>query len=216
MNEKNDKTNYYPCDKKRFFKVADEIRKEMMNWPPLDEYVDITSMEYDYDAIVPHVTKNYYSEQVSGEGDRFGLEAYMGRLKKARIACPSCAIGCHDCDKLGGKYNDLITCQSHLWWYPGFQLDLPTFEDSVYCAHLCQIYGIDMWGITLGAQSLSELHKQGLITAGELEGLEVSNIQSMSNLIEKVAFRQGIGDTLADGVLGIINRFGKKTEKVTN
>jgi aldehyde:ferredoxin oxidoreductase len=58
-----------------------------------------------------------------------------------------------------------------------------------------------------------ELYERGIITREDTGGLELkSDFQTTLTLLEQIASREGIGDILAEGSLGIIKRFGKQCE----
>ena len=204
-------------DSARFFELADEIMTDIMDLPMRDEVVNVGFVEYHFDAMFRGQLKGYYSEacdDLVAARERFGPKVYLQRLKKARLGCHSCPIACRDIAQVRqGEYKGLITFQPHPAHCEGIRLELHNFEEATNFAHVSQIYGIDRMSFVAGAQFLIDLHKRGIITKDNLEGIEVGNEKSLTELLGKVAFRQGVGNALANGIQGIVNRFGQECEK---
>jgi aldehyde:ferredoxin oxidoreductase len=206
-------------DRAKFTELTHQIMAEVMNWPILDEYVNLGHVEYDSAALGRYALEGYYSQPcdpVSSE-ERFGHEVYLQRLKKARLACSSCPIACRDVEQVRQEEGKtLLTFQPHPDILVGLRLGLQSLEEVSRVAHFTQIYGVDRLSFASGATFLIDLYKRGIITKYDLEGIEMGNEKSFTELIEKVAFRQGVGNILADGLPGIVKRFGKECEKYSN
>lgn len=206
-------------DRARFTKLTNEIMTNIRNWPIRDEYVNVGHFEYDFNGLSRTMIRGYYSEVPDPVSDRekFGPEVHLQRLKKARLACPSCPIGCRYVDQVRqGEYKGTISFFAQAPYMLGVCFALRSLEDAFKVSHTCQIYGIDHFSFSKLAPFLIDLHERGVITKEDLEGLEMGNGKSFTELVEKVAFRQGVGDALADGLPGIVDRFGKECEKYTN
>jgi aldehyde:ferredoxin oxidoreductase len=72
--------------------------------------------------------------------------------------------------------------------------------------------GIDRTGFVTAADLLVYMANRGIIPKEDIEGLEM-NVPSLVKMIWKVAYRQGIGDAIADGLAGLKRRFGPEVEK---
>jgi len=88
--------------------------------------------------------------------------------------------------------------------------------DSIIAAdRLCDELGFDTIsaGVTVGFAM--ELFEKGILTTADTGGLELKfgNHQAMISLIRMMAFREGIGDVLSDGVKAAAARIGKGSEK---
>jgi aldehyde:ferredoxin oxidoreductase len=204
-------------DRARFIELTDEIMTDIMNWPIRDEVVRRGLAEYGFETAFRGQLKGYYNEacdDLVSAREKFGPEAYLQRILKARLGCLSCPIACRDVEQVRqGEYKGLITFQPHPAHCEGIRLDLQNFEEATNFIHISQIYGIDRMSFMAGAQFLIDLNKRGIIAKDDLEGIEIGNEKSLTKLLEKVAFRQGVGDALADGIQGVVTRFGKECEK---
>ncbi|MFC1670259.1 aldehyde ferredoxin oxidoreductase family protein [Spirochaetota bacterium] len=74
--------------------------------------------------------------------------------------------------------------------------------------------GIDLLEFGHAMAVLMELQEKGIVTPGKLDGISMDwgNYESLIKMMEKVAFREGIGDILAEGIVRSISHFGKEAE----
>jgi aldehyde:ferredoxin oxidoreductase len=198
-------------DEAAFNDITDQVLNDVMNWPELDEYVHIGHMEYDFEALARLTTRKYYSEITDIEAirDTLGPDYYVKHVKKARLGCPSCPIACRAIEQVRiGEHQGIITCQAHTVHFLAEHLDVKSLEDITTYAHYCNIYGVDYLSLTTSSEFILDLHKRGIVSKDDLEGLEVGYGQGFIELVKKVAYRKGVGDVLADSLAGFIRRFG--------
>ena len=140
------------------------------------------------------------------EFDKYWIKKYWGDFN-----CPV------TCLKLAviktGKFKGAI-CDNpdyELEAYLGTNLGIFTPEENIYLSYLinelglCGIQGGAVLGFT------AELYEKGIITKEDLDGikLEWGNAEAFAALAEKIAFRKGIGDILAEGVYRAALKLGK-------
>jgi aldehyde:ferredoxin oxidoreductase len=75
--------------------------------------------------------------------------------------------------------------------------------------------GIDLIEFGAGMSVIMEWFEKGIVTEKDLDGLTMTwgNHEAMVQMMEKIAFRQGVGDILADGIVKASSKFGKEAEK---
>ena len=80
------------------------------------------------------------------------------------------------------------------------------------CKELCNRYGMDQ---LTPIPFVMELLDRGVVTKEDLDGidLKVGNESAVMAMLEKIAYRQGIGDVLAEGSVEAARRIGKGAEK---
>ncbi len=80
---------------------------------------------------------------------------------------------------------------------------------------LCNKYSIDTLSTGVVIAFAMECYEKGLITKEDTEGLDLTwgNHESLVQLIEKIARRQGIGDLLAEGVKRAAIKIGKGADE---
>jgi aldehyde:ferredoxin oxidoreductase len=142
-----------------------------------------------------------------------GVTKYMGRF----TSCFSCPAGCMPVltiDK--GPYKGLIG--RGLWiqsmmYVEKLDIDEPTAAIK-YHTQLNQL-GLDGDECTVTIAWACECYEKGLLTKQDTDGLDLTwgNADAMIKLAEKIAYRQGIGNLLADGVLEASRKLGKGSEE---
>ncbi len=80
--------------------------------------------------------------------------------------------------------------------------------------HICNAYGLDTISAGCTVSFAMECYENGLITKEDTGGIELTwgNHQALVAITEKMAKREGIGDTLADGVKIAAEKIGKGAE----
>jgi aldehyde:ferredoxin oxidoreductase len=80
---------------------------------------------------------------------------------------------------------------------------------------LSNIYGLDTASTGGIIGFAMELYEKGIITKKNTGGLDLSwgNYSSMLKLVDMIAMRKGIGDTLANGIKYAAEKFGKGAER---
>ena len=204
------------ADRKEFIRLVNELLADIMTWPGREDLIHLGPMQLNFDGLAGiTTTKNYMTETFDIDRLReiFGPEVYLEKIKKARLSCQGCPLACRDIWEVReGKHKGLRSYQQGAAFSGGARLLLENFEDHAKYRDTMNRYGIDYFGFTGGVEYLLDLHKRGLVQKDALEGYDGS-IEEIVKLIEKVAKRQGIGDTLADGLEGVVRRFGKECEK---
>jgi len=151
------------------------------------------------------------ADKISGE-----LLVESGRLKK-RTACYSCMIGCHRFTKTkGDKYSgfgggpELETISAF-----GAGAEVSDIDAIIKANELCNIYGLDTISTGSVIQWAMESYEKGVIIKKDTDGIELKfgNGEAMVKMVEKIAFRDGFGDVLAEGVKRAAEKVGKDSWK---
>ncbi|HOF02609.1 MAG TPA: aldehyde ferredoxin oxidoreductase family protein [Atribacterota bacterium] len=151
------------------------------------------------------------AEKISGE-----VLLESGRLTKS-TACYSCIIGCHRFTKtLGHKYDgfaggpELETISSF-----GIGPEVNDFDAIVKANELCNIYGLDTISTGSVIQWAMECYEKGIISKKDTGGIELKfgNGEAVVQMIEKIAYRDGFGDILAQGVRRAAQKVGSDSWK---
>ena len=153
--------------------------------------------------------QNEWHDKKSYKGEEF--DKYWVKKNWGDFGCPT------TCLKLAvlktGRFKGAI-CDNpdyELEAYLGTNLGIFTPEENIYLSYvsnelgLCGIQG----GAVLGFAA--ELYEKGILTKEDLDGIEPewANVEAFAALAEKVAFRQGIGDILAEGVYRAALKLGE-------
>lgn len=208
-------------DPDRLSKLNKELRKRLIeDDPDYKKHLNLAQM-YEWEGLVKGTKCEYknWTEfyPVDKAGKIINVESYL-KVKKARLACPSCPRPDKDAVEIKeGEYKGLV---SYVAGFAGrardlcLRGDLDSMNQFIKCLDLVGQYGIDthvFWSLYALAV---DLYERGIITKEDTGGLVLRRgFETQTKLLEQIAFRQGIGDVLADGIAGIVKKFGKECEK---
>lgn len=157
-------------------------------------------------------TKNFLLSHFD-QAEGISGEELTSKFSEKTVACFGCAVHCRHVYKLDGETAEgpefaTIGCI-------GAKCGLQDMKTILKANVLCNRYGLDT--ITTGsliAWILECAEKKKLLSGGysDLE-LEWGNSDSILKLIEKIAFRKGIGDILAEGGLTASRTLGSNCQR---
>ena len=80
---------------------------------------------------------------------------------------------------------------------------------------LCNKYGLDTMSAGVAISFAMECYQKGILTKADFNGVELKfgNAAAMLESIERIAYRRGYGDLLAEGVMRAAQKMGKGSEK---
>ncbi|HEY85532.1 MAG TPA: aldehyde ferredoxin oxidoreductase family protein [Chloroflexi bacterium] len=145
--------------------------------------------------------------------EKVNAKAFDGYLLQHK-GCYACPIKCSrksevaDGDyavKIGGPEYETTNALGPMCW-----LDDP--EAIIYANHLCNEYGLDTISAGVTIAFAMELREKGLLADPDLS-LEWGDADTVIGLLKKIAWRQGIGDTLAQGTRRAAAIIGQGAER---
>jgi len=196
-----------------FIEMVKEFH-ERMKGPAAQKYRTLGTPEniMIQNALFCMPTRNYNNahfenaENVSGEVLN---ERYIAKI----IACNSCAMRCeHEAVIREGPYKGTLARMEYdNLWALGPNCGIDKLDAIIKAAELCNYYGLDAQSTGVTISFLMDCHEKGLLTHGQLEGIDphFGNADALIQLIEKMGKREGIGETLADGVKVAAEKIGK-------
>ena len=138
-------------------------------------------------------------------------------MQKGVRACYSCPIGCMPFMEINkGKYKGdkgegfwINTIMGH-----ACRFDISDPESVVESWLLTNKLGLDGDYVAAGLSWVFELYEKGIITKKDTDGLELNwgNSEALIKMINKLAYREGIGDLLADGMVEAAKKIGRNSE----
>ena len=167
--------------------------------------------------------RNYQTALWDVSDERFGT--FSGKHIHANYS-PHRHIACWACSN---KHCQMLTIGSGP--YAGTQVEEPEYEqfsafsanlgiddlDSVLMlANLVDRLGLDTNEAGWALGCALECYQRGIITRTDADGLDLSwgNAGAVMALLGKIARREGLGDTLAEGVMRAVKRIGGGAEQV--
>jgi len=162
-------------------------------------------------------TKNWTATGEYAPADKLGVEAQENRIVGSE-ACYGCPVGCSQL-KLAktGPYSGTLAEG------PEFETTY-SYGGDTGVENIDAIIAADLLADELGLDTVSsggaiafamELYEKGIVTKEDTGGLELNfgNHEAMITIIKQMAYREGLGGLLADGVKVAAEKIGKGSEK---
>ena len=92
---------------------------------------------------------------------------------------------------------------------------LPGYDPQSYLSTYLDTLGLDSEDVSGVVAWMMECYEKGLVTKEDLDGIELTwgNLEAICALVRKIAFRDGIGDKLAEGLKLAPDRIQKSERK---
>jgi len=132
------------------------------------------------------------------------------------IACACCPIGCDHISVIkDAPYAGTVASVEFETVYSlGSQCGIGYFPAIVKAADLCDRLGVDTIsaGVTIGWAM--ECYEKGILSKEDIGGIELTfgNHEALIEMVKKIAYREGIGDLLAEGARAASQKVGKGSE----
>ena len=152
-----------------------------------------------------------------GEEGPYGLNEY-NRIKKDRIACPSCFIA--DKDMLvipDGEFSGMKTYTHSFGMIAQTAMkgSIPECGRATNIVNMQNRYGLGQQEFDSLFDLLIEAREKGAIGEDQFGNIE-RNYETMHDLIEKIVFRRDFGDILAEGWVATAKEFGLDSAQFTS
>ncbi|MCW4050726.1 MAG: aldehyde ferredoxin oxidoreductase family protein [Candidatus Bathyarchaeota archaeon] len=136
--------------------------------------------------------------------------------RKKILACYGCPVGCMPWMKIpDGPYE----VEGEGWWNNSSnsfctRVDVDNPEAAIKAHLRTNQLGLDGDNASVVIAWAFEAYEKGLLTVKDTDGLELTwgNHDAMLTLIDKLAYREGFGDFLADGVKAAAEKLGGGSE----
>jgi aldehyde:ferredoxin oxidoreductase len=143
------------------------------------------------------------------------VEIYK-KIKKRRIACVSCPIGCKDVVEIqDGEFKGLVAgSSSAINLFKPVVYGFKDYREAVKIITTLDRYGLDMFeffGIMKFARTLCD---NGIIPKDQIDTeIVIASLASMQTWAKKISLREGLGHIFAQGFHGIIDEFGEAAKQ---
>ncbi|NQU12833.1 MAG: aldehyde ferredoxin oxidoreductase family protein [Desulfobacteraceae bacterium] len=208
------------ADKDKLKAARGEMTKAMKESPVL--YPNFsklgTAMVVDHTcAIGIFPTKNFTATGEYNPADKIGVEVQVTRNVGSE-ACYGCPVACSQL-KLAktGPYAGVLTegPEFETMYSYGGVTGVEDIDAIIAADRLADELGFDTMSSGVTIAFAMELYEKGILTKEDTGGLELNfgNHEAMNTVLRQMAFREGIGDLLADGSRAAAERIGKGSEK---
>ena len=181
---------------KKFNELFDKLFERIRNYPHRESWHELGMLRsLPVGMLLKGSGQNKKARQCS---DR----VYLKKLKKRRIACPSCPMGDKDILELReGSHSGLLTYTSSIINpFLMFTLeDLINVDEAIKGYDIVNKYGLDSLTITALLKFCTIFYEKGILTK-ENTGIEwKTDYNTLIKLIDLITYRKGFGNLLADG-----------------
>jgi aldehyde:ferredoxin oxidoreductase len=203
------------ADTKRFMETVSSLFERAKKYPLLQECIDLGIMQ-NWDNYLKALPMGEWPPEKIDE--LYGLDVYK-KVKKERIACPTCFIADKDILELGdGEFAGTET-YTHSYLavaLSGVHFGLEDYHEAVKLADTVNANGICQMTFEAMVSYLMDLKSEGVLTEENTMGLDVKgDFEGLMNLLDCITQRRGLGEVLAQGWVETINHFGEDTRKFT-
>jgi len=162
-------------------------------------------------------TRNFTRSQFEGI-EKISGETMEETISIGQGTCYACTVRCKRKVRTKGRYE-----VSSLYGGPEYE-DLASLGsccgiddlEAIAKGHeLCNQYTLDCISTGMSIAFAMECFEKGLLTLKDTEGLQLrfGNAEAMVEMIERIAFRRGLGDVLAEGVKRAAQKIGGEAQK---
>lgn len=188
------------ADPAKFMKLINELHERVMRWQGRQPLLEAGL------AFTTDCSLHQPSPQI--------MEIHKA-LRKV-LACPSCPVGEKSKVRLTqGEYAGLTAYMTHLWMEElGREKPAEAYAQAIKLNDTLDRYGLCNMTFTHLFFLFCRLYQEEIITREDTGGLELKpDLDTALTLARMTAYREGLGDTLAEGPLGAIQRIGRGAEK---
>jgi len=208
------------ASKEKLRSASRKMKEEMKQSPVLYPQFSKTGTPSNVDntcALGIFPAKNWSATGEFTPVEQIGVEALQTR-NVGRQFCSGCPVGCSQL-KLArtGPYAGTLAegPEFETMYSFGGQTGVDNMDAIIAADRLADELGLDTIsaGVTIGFAM--ELYEKGILGPSDTGGLKLNfgNHEAMVSLLQLMAFREGIGDLLADGVKVAAEKIGKGSDK---
>jgi aldehyde:ferredoxin oxidoreductase len=208
------------ADKEKYKSARDEFAKAMKESPVLyPQFSKLgTPMVVDHAcAIGIFPTKNFSTTGEYAPADKIGVEVQLTRNVGSEH-CYGCPVGCSQLKvaKTGPYAGTLAEGPEYETFFSfGGETGVENIDAIIAADRLADELGLDTISAGVAIGFAMELYEKGILSAKETGGLKLNfgNDEAMLTLLRLMAYREGIGDLLADGTKAAAEKIGRGSEK---
>jgi aldehyde:ferredoxin oxidoreductase len=151
--------------------------------------------------------------------NRFGVKEFM-KVRDISLPCLLCPLSCKLIQTLKeGEFaglENLQSCNMGAILSYGAKFDVLNYNQIVKCHDTANRLGVDTNDFCCLMDFLMELQEKGIIDEKTTDGLKLErNLDTALTWLHKVAYREGLGNVIADGYPGIFAALGESLVKDT-
>ncbi len=168
---------------------------------------------HNYLGILP--TRNW-QQSTFEPAEKLSGEFLKSHYYVKTVACSGCPIACDHMsivrDKSEGE--EQASVEFETIYALGSECGIGDFPTIAKAANLCDRLGIDTMSAGVVIGWAMECFERGLLTKEDTDGIDLTfgNQDALIATVKRIAYREGIGDLLAEGVKKASNKLGRGSE----
>jgi aldehyde:ferredoxin oxidoreductase len=208
------------AEPKVFARLVNEMRQQIVTAPGFQLFrhrgtlVELENMIEGKTLSMPYKNCQQAADKQTMSGFEFDLLEHM--TDHGKISCLACPVGCKHSFRLKeGPWAGLtlgVSCAGAPACVFGGNTAVGSWSEALKCQELVNRLGMDNATAGLVAWAI-ELYQRGVIDKKDTGGLELDwKPEIVQDLLRKIAYREGLGDILADGFLEAPRRIGRGSD----
>ncbi len=162
-------------------------------------------------------TRNFQMGQFEG-AEAISGETMTDTILQRSEGCYACAVQCKRSVKVDGEYTARPEYGGPEYETVASLGSFCSIDNLAAIAHgneMCNRWGLDTISTGVCIAFAMECTERGILISDETDGIDLrfGNVDGMLEMIRKIAFREGFGDILAEGVKRAAEKIGKGAEK---
>jgi len=200
-------------DPGKFRELAKSLTKDVLNNPGRNKRNDLGTVMW---VRIGHEDGHFLPTRNFQKGQFDGYEGITSEAMKKDLGGWK-SIGCFNC---------AIQCSKVAKW-DGLEFEGPEYETTAYLGsgceigdaravakanYLCDDLGLDTISAGVTISFAMEAASKGLLSDEDNQAIRFGSVESLHETIRKIAFREGIGDVLAEGSRIASGKIGKGSD----
>lgn len=207
-----------PAKASEFMEMVQEFH-ERMKGPATQKYRTLGTPEnvLVHNSLYCMPTRNYNNAHFEG-ADKVSGEVLNDKFVVKIIGCSSCAMRCeHEVVVPEGPYKGTMTRMEYeTLWALGPYCGIDRLDTIIKGMELANYYGMDAISAGVIVGFAMDCYENGILSQKELDGIDAhfGNSEALLQILDKMGKREGIGDTLAEGVRIAGQKIGKGAQNL--
>ena len=165
--------------------------------------------------------KNDQEKMTSEQQENYDIDDFVKTYKSGQTACYRCPMACSQKWKIPegpykGEEGDKVE-YGH-YYHLGPLLGIFDYPSMLHLAHLINRMGMDCIQFGWNLAMVMECYQRGILSSEETDGIEFNwgDVEVISDIMMKVAKREGFGNILAESMPGLISRLSSEAQPYGN
>ncbi|MEM2337394.1 MAG: aldehyde ferredoxin oxidoreductase family protein [Candidatus Bathyarchaeia archaeon] len=160
----------------------------------------------------------YWTEGEFEGAEKIGAETLKKLFYKQSKTCFACAVACGKVSVFskGSTISEVEGPEYETLFAFGSLCGNDNLESILECNEVCDRLGMDTISAGNVVAFAMKCYEEGIITSQDTDGINLTfgNSEALVNILKKIAYREGFGNVLAEGVRKAAKIIGKNSEEV--